>query len=103
MAEQDCTSPGKDRGSTVECDKSPVSSVMKRPRSSPTLCTPHRAEKGVPLRELVANEACNEVPQMMLFNPLSMNAASEGGSCEPTSTQQVNFQFSTLCLFIPFA
>ena len=52
MAEQECTNAGQDCGSTVESDKSPVPSVLKHLRGSPMLCTPHREEKRVPLREL---------------------------------------------------
>jgi len=94
MAEQDCASPDQDCGSAVEHDRSPEPSLLKRLRSSPTLCTPHREEKRVPLRELIANEACSEVPRVTLFNPPS---APEGGSCDPTYTQQVKFPLLYNC------
>ena len=88
MAEQDCANTGQDYRSTVEPDKT----SLKRPCGSPTLCTPHRAERRVPLRELGANEVCNEVPRVTLFNPPSMNAASEGGSSNPTNAQMIKIK-----------
>ena len=45
--------------------------TSKHPRSSPTLSTPHRQEKRVPLRELVNYEAC-----MTLKNLLRLFAIS---------------------------
>lgn len=42
---QDCANAVQDCGSTVESNNSPVTSVLKRPRGSPMLCTLHREEK----------------------------------------------------------
>ena len=88
MEEQECANAGPDCGSIVESDKSPVPSVLKRPRGSPTLCTLHREEKRVPLQELVANDS-NEVPRVALFNRPSMNTAPEGSSSDSTNAQMV--------------
>ena len=54
MAAQDCARSLVGRRSP----NLKVSSSLKRPRSSPTLCTPYREVKRGPLREL----ACHEVP-----------------------------------------
>jgi len=83
MAEQGC-------GSTVELDKSPVPSVLKRPSGTLMLCTPYRKEKRVPLRELVAHKACSEVPPVKLFSkPSETTSTSEGGYSNPTNAQMV--------------
>ena len=48
MAERDCA------GVEGECwnSRTPEFAANKRPRSSPTLCTPHREEKRIPLRDI---------------------------------------------------
>ena len=92
MAAQECANAGLDCGSTVESHKSPVPSLFKRPRGSPTQCTPHREEKRVSLRELVANEVANnshEIPRVTLFNRLSTNTVPDNGSSDSTNTQMV--------------
>ena len=49
-----------DRGEEENCARSdnevttPKNVTLKRPRGSPTLCTPHREQKRVPLREILA-------------------------------------------------
>ena len=88
MAEQERATARQDCGSTVESDKSPIPSVLKRPRGSPTLCTPYREEKRVPLREVVASDS-NEIPRVALFNRPSMNTVPEGGSSDSTKAQMV--------------
>ena len=99
MAEQDCVN-------TVDCENSrlnsPIRSVPKRLRSSPTFCTPHRKEKRIPLRELVANEASNEVPRMSLFDQSSANATSEGGSSNSSSAQMVKYFMHVRTYVFPF-
>lgn len=57
MAELGCARTETDRERNLT-DKIATS---KRPRSSPTLSTPHRQEKRVPVRELVNYEAGHEV------------------------------------------
>ena len=88
MAAQECANAGLDCGSTVEFNKSPVPLLFKRPRGSPTQCTPHREEKRVSLQKLVANNN-HEIPRVMLFNRLSTNTAPDNGSSDSTNTQMV--------------
>ena len=88
MAAQECANASLDCGNTVESHKSPVPSSFKRPRGSPTQCTPHREEKRVSLRELVANSS-HEIPRVTLFNRLSTNTAPDNGSSDSTNTQMV--------------
>ena len=53
MADQDCAASQDN----CQNSKTPVAdSRFKRPRSTPTLCTPYREEKRIPLRELVCTD-----------------------------------------------
>ena len=56
MAEQDCTTTGKELGRDV----TPELTMNKHVRGSPTLCTPYRSQKRVPLGELANHEVDHE-------------------------------------------
>ena len=54
MADENCARVKIDFGSS----RTPEFAANKRPRSSPTLCTPYREEKRIPLRHITNH--CNE-------------------------------------------
>ena len=63
---------------------------QKRPRGSPTLLTPRRSEKRVPLRELVARDNSSDATVATLVpTSLTYDHETEGGcNDEPTKTKE---------------
>ena len=84
----------------TDCERNLADEIAtsKRPRSSPTLSTPQRQEKRVPLRELVNHEVGHEVDHEEIHEearatlrlaPKRLNIRSENDSREKWSEEEV--------------
>ena len=71
VSEQDGEDPGE--------STSDNGTVHKRPRSSPTLLTPQRHLKRVPLRELVVSDCAREDGTVTSLVPRTLTYETEGG------------------------
>ena len=84
-----------------ECETTELT-VNKRHRSSPTLSTPHRAQKRVPLRELANHEARERLAPRRLVSTVPATVNPDDNASNSYTTVSIFLNYTTMFVSIVY-